>query len=291
LHHKNLHASVRSEIDCLQLALLCNHTSLVNGPGITTVLKPLISDLVSLQNDVMVSERAMLFLSLVIIWAVACWEVSWRILLVPTSADIAWQQRIASIHGIVTLVILRSELLKDTILPLNTLSIMMLTVKKVLSKTLSPLHDIPQFHVCRPALPPCLGYELFEGVIPADLSLCPTYFVKQKKWFPSLYINRPMDLLKLKGTEANDKPAFLNASISKVGRHAVQIWVLLRFLPVIVGDRIADTSDRVWQMLLVLREVAELVCMPRFTLEQISFTQHEMIQQYCIAWRKGQRRV
>jgi hypothetical protein len=35
----NLHASVRSKIDCVQLVLLCNHTSLVSGPGIAEVLK------------------------------------------------------------------------------------------------------------------------------------------------------------------------------------------------------------------------------------------------------------
>jgi hypothetical protein len=53
----NLHASVRSKIDCVLLALLCNHTSLVTGPGIAEVLKLLISDLVSLQNDSVNLER------------------------------------------------------------------------------------------------------------------------------------------------------------------------------------------------------------------------------------------
>lgn len=137
-------------------------------------------------------------------------------------------------------------------------------------KQQSPLHTIPGFHVCAPSLPPCLGHDLFEGVVPADLTLCLRYFVLEKKWLTFAYINRQIELLKLKGAEAKDRPPFINASSGKVSGHAVQIWVFLRFMPLCVGDKTADTSDCVWQLILVMREVVELVCAPRSSPEQVS---------------------
>lgn len=37
------------------------------------------------------------------------------------------------------------------------------------------------FHVCQPGLPPCIGHDLFEGVVTYDLSIYLQYFVKVKK--------------------------------------------------------------------------------------------------------------
>lgn len=38
-------------------------------------------------------------------------------------------------------------------------------------------------YVCEPGMPPCIGHDLFEGIIPYDLCLMMKYFVKVKKYF------------------------------------------------------------------------------------------------------------
>ena len=50
-------------------------------------------------------------------------------------------------------------------------------------KFASVFNELNHFHVCQPGLPPCLGHDLFEGVVSYDMALCLKYFVKDKKWF------------------------------------------------------------------------------------------------------------
>jgi hypothetical protein len=141
------------------------------------------------------------------------------------------------------------------------------------------LHAVPEFHVCAPALPPCLGHDLFEGVIPPDLTLCIKYFVKKKKWVSYKYINRRINQLKLVGTEANDRPAFVNELKGKIIGNAVQVWVLIRFLPILIGSKIDDTDDKVWQLVLLMRDVVELVCAPTVSM-QLVVAMSDKIEEY-----------
>jgi hypothetical protein len=48
-------------------------------------------------------------------------------------------------------------------------------------KANSVLHRLPEFHVCAPVLPPCLGHDLFEDIVPSDLTLRFKYLIIQKK--------------------------------------------------------------------------------------------------------------
>ena len=69
-------------------------------------------------------------------------------------------------------------------------------------------------------------------------------------------------MLQLHGVEARDKPSLINAQTGKVSGHAVQVWVFLRFIPLLIGHKIQDTSDDVWQLVLLLRQMVELICAP-----------------------------
>lgn len=54
--------------------------------------------------------------------------------------------------------------------------------------------------------------------------------------------------------------------------HTVQNWCLLRLLPLLVGDRIKDPcNNEVWQLILQLREIVELVCAPAITAGQVAY--------------------
>ena len=71
----------------------------------------------------------------------------------------------------------------------------------------------------------------------------------------------------------------MNEKGHKIGGHAVQNWTLLRLLPVIIGNKIFDKDDSVWRMLLLLREVVEIVCAPQISVPQISYMQ-VVIEEY-----------
>lgn len=43
---------------------------------------------------------------------------------------------------------------------------------------------LESFHASQPGLPPCLGQDLFEGVLSYDLALYLKNIIKKKKWFP-----------------------------------------------------------------------------------------------------------
>jgi hypothetical protein len=137
-------------------------------------------------------------------------------------------------------------------------------------KSISVFNSLYEFHVCDPRLPPCLGHDLFEGIVPCDLTLYLSYLTKDKGWFSVEYLNRRIDNFKLKGTDAKDKPPVVNTQTGKVSGHAVQIWILLRFMPLLIGHKIQDTTDSIWQLILLLREMVEFICAVTMSDERVA---------------------
>ena len=97
-------------------------------------------------------------------------------------------------------------------------------------------NDLKSFHVCQPGLPPCLGHDIFEGVLSVDLALYLKYFKKRKKWFTYTQLNRRVKQFKYKGSEALTKPAAVNPNLDRLSGQAVQNWNFLSLLPVLIGD-------------------------------------------------------
>ena len=54
--------------------------------------------------------------------------------------------------------------------------------------------------------------------------------------------------------------------------------MLLRILPVMVGD-IVDHTDKVWKLLLLLRQLVEYICAPKISVEQVCYL-NVLIQEY-----------
>lgn len=136
----------------------------------------------------------------------------------------------------------------------------------------SPFNDQKYFHVCQPGLPPCLGHDLFEGVVSFDLALCIDHLVNQEKQFTYTELNRRINQLKYLGNDARDKPVEVTPGTGKLSGHAVQNWCLLRLLPLLVGEKIVSpTENEVWQLVLQLRQIAELICAPSINIGQIAY--------------------
>lgn len=47
----------------------------------------------------------------------------------------------------------------------------------------SSFNELSFFHVCQPGLPPCIGHDLFEGIVASDLVLFIQHLVKVNKQF------------------------------------------------------------------------------------------------------------
>lgn len=79
--------------------------------------------------------------------------------------------------------------------------------------------------------------------------------------FSYLDLNRRINQFKYLVRDANDKPCEVNPEGGKLWGHAVQNWCLLRMLPVLIGDKVKNPGDnKVWQLVLQLREVVDLSC-------------------------------
>ena len=69
----------------------------------------------------------------------------------------------------------------------------------------SVFNQLRYFHVCQPGLPPCLGHDLFEGVVSFDLALYINHLVTQEKHFTYAELNRCISQFKYLGADANDR--------------------------------------------------------------------------------------
>lgn len=128
------------------------------------------------------------------------------------------------------------------------------------------------FHVCKPGLPPCIGHDLFEGIVASDLALYIQHLVKVNKEFTYLELNRRINQFKYQGNDANDRPCEVSPGSDKLGGHAVQNWCLLRMLPVLIGEKIKSPGDnQTWQLVLQLREIVSLICAPAISAGQIAY--------------------
>lgn len=55
-------------------------------------------------------------------------------------------------------------------------------------KSDSVFNELTYFHVCQPGLPPCLGHDLFEGIVSSDLALYIKHLVRVDKLDKSTYL-------------------------------------------------------------------------------------------------------
>jgi len=143
----------------------------------------------------------------------------------------------------------------------------------------SVFNNLRHFHVCQPGLPPCLGHDLFEGVVARDLALIVRHFVKKDKYFSYEQLNRIINKFQYVGADADNKPCDIKENADKLGGHAVQNWCLLRLLPLLIYDRVRDKDSSVWNLFLLLRQIVELICAPAVSLNQVALLK-EFVSEY-----------
>lgn len=140
----------------------------------------------------------------------------------------------------------------------------------------SKFNDLSFFHVCQAGLPPCLGHDLFEGVVSCDLALYIRHLITKQKEFSYVELNNRINHFRYLGSNANNKPSDVNPGSDKLSGHAVQNCCLLRVLPVLIGDKIHNPMDN------DVRQIVELICAPKITTGQIAYLK-VLIEEYLLS--------
>ena len=118
---------------------------------------------------------------------------------------------------------------------------------------------------------PCIGHDIFEGVLSYDVALYLKYFIKKNKWLTYSLLNRRISQFKYKGSDALTKPSPVNSELNKLSGQAIQNWNLLRLLPVLIGDKVQNPEDDVWQLTLQLKDIVDMICAQRISFSQVAY--------------------
>jgi hypothetical protein len=125
----------------------------------------------------------------------------------------------------------------------------------------SVFNELYTYRVCNPGLPPCLGHDLFEGVVALDSKLFINYFLK-KKWFSIFTLDNRIETFPYSSEDLKDKPRIIEEKKNRIIGGACQVWQFLKLFPLIMDNYIKDPYDEVWMSLLLLREIVEIVTAP-----------------------------
>ena len=134
----------------------------------------------------------------------------------------------------------------------------------------SVFNELQSYHVCKPGLPPCLGHDLLEGIVAVDMALYINYFVGIK-WFTYDLLNNRILHFPYFDYDAASKPPPVPANAIKLIGQAMENRCLLRLFPLIVFDFVACKTDRVWLLLLQLREIVELARAPTISKTHVGY--------------------
>lgn len=140
----------------------------------------------------------------------------------------------------------------------------------------SILNSLKYFHVCNPGLPPCLAHDVFEGVVQYDLMLAVNYFIRHD--IISLEdLNEHMQKLHLEHHDNLPKMEIKRNSDRLLGNaHENMLFILL--LPFAIHHLIEDVTNDVWQMVLKLREICNIILSVKLHIGQIAYLQTLIVE-------------
>ena len=121
----------------------------------------------------------------------------------------------------------------------------------------SELNKLKHFHVCSPGLACCTAHDLYMGVVKYDLPLHINHLIEIEGWFTYDELNGRIRKFKLGDS---NKLVEFPLTGSKLSRTAAEVRNLLKYLPLVIIDKICDSV--VWQNVLLLSHISDFVCAP-----------------------------
>lgn len=142
----------------------------------------------------------------------------------------------------------------------------------------SCFNQLQFYHVSMPGLPSCIAHDLYEGVVPYDISLAIDYFVKRCKYFTYDYLNYALRTIRF-SNESDFIAVPIITSKKGLSGNASQNFRTLLILPLAICDKVEKNKDKVWKMILCLREICLLVSSFLITEGQIAVLK-DLIYEY-----------
>lgn len=141
----------------------------------------------------------------------------------------------------------------------------------------SCLNRLQFFNVCDPGLPPCIAHDIFEGVLQYDLALAISYFINNK-WLSLECLNFKLQNIKFYKEQNYQKPITIKKS-KKLHGSASQNLQILRMLPFAFYDSVKYNKDPVWQMILLLLHICQLIKSYNISVGQVALLKN-LLQEY-----------
>lgn len=118
--------------------------------------------------------------------------------------------------------------------------------------------------------PPDIMHDVFEGIVPVELAHCLLLLIS-KKYFSLELLNKSILSFPFKWSDKTNRPHIIPHTFSKtIGGNAHENWALIRFLPFIIGHLVPE-DEMAWQILMVLKDVVELVVAPTHTEDSVAY--------------------
>lgn len=142
----------------------------------------------------------------------------------------------------------------------------------VFAKRLSHFHVVSGF-------PPDIAHDLFEGIVPVEVAHCLASLIS-KKIFTIDELNKAILSFPYKWSDKTNKPHVVPQRLLRlktIGGNAHENWNLLRLLPFLIGHRVPE-NEPAWVVLMVLKDIVELVVALVHTDESISYLESKIVE-------------
>lgn len=277
----NIFKWFRSKVDPLQLVLLCRQVHF-DYFGQELIFRPLITDLKKLENGILLNSGEFIEGSVFVVigdnlgsHCIGGFTENFN--------SSFYQCRYCTVH--------KSEMFTDNFVfsnfeirtKANYNAAADLVEQNNLSNHMgikfnSLFNELQYFHVCQPGLPPCIGHDIFEGVIAYDMLLFVKQFMTELSLSQDL-VNGKINAFHFGVEDSRDKPCEVNIKSNKLNGHAVQNWNFLRLFPLIFIEYFHDNDLAILNLIILLHKIVELICAPNITFSQIYYMQ-DLIEEY-----------
>ena len=268
----NLYCYNRSRINPMQLVILCKE-KYIDSRNVTALFQPLINDLKILETEGLdVGLKEKVYGRIVAITGDNLGS-NWIGGFETNFSSATYMCRFCTAESSAFFTNEQCQAEKRTISSYHE-SLAMIEENNLLQhhgvKFSSPFNQLQYFHVCNPGLPPCIGHDVFEGVVCFDMALFVNHFIGLN-WFTESYLNDSIAQFKFDSVSRQSKCVPFKQFSNKLGGNASQVWCFVRFFPLFVLDKVKDGDNPVWKAMLLLRLIVELVCAPKISYSQIAF--------------------
>lgn len=115
---------------------------------------------------------------------------------------------------------------------------------------------------------------MLEGIVPVELCICLSDLIA-KRYFTLNYLNDGIASFPFQFSDKTNRPQTIQTNFSKkgtIGGNGHENWMLLRFLPLLIGHNIPE-GEQTWSVVLELKDIVELLSSPSFTTETLTYLQ------------------